>query len=104
MRHKKVEKREPEGDKMYQNVLVAKFINRMMYSGKKTVAEGVVYGAFDIIKAKNQDPLEVFEKALQTKAKTIMISKAIIIPVTALKSPFLFKSIKNPPDNSTQKK
>lgn len=74
MRHKKVEKREPEADKMYQNVLVAKFINRMMYSGKKTIAEGVVYGAFDIIKTKhNQDPLEVFEKALQNVGPKIEV-------------------------------
>lgn len=66
MRHKKVEKREADADKMYQNKLITKFINRMMRDGKKTVAEGLVYGAFDLIKAKhNQDPVEVFEKALQ---------------------------------------
>lgn len=51
---------------MYHNKLITKIINRMMNDGKKTTAEGVVYGAFEILKTKhNQDPLEVFEKALQ---------------------------------------
>lgn len=74
MRHKKVEKKEAEADKMYQNKLITKFINRIMRDGKKTVAEGVVYGAFDLIKTKhNQDPVEVFEKALQNVGPKIEV-------------------------------
>lgn len=74
MRHKKVAKREPEADAVYQNILVTKFINRMMRNGKKTVAEGVVYGAFDIIKTKhNQDPLEIFDKAIQNVGPKIEV-------------------------------
>lgn len=66
MRHKKAEKRIAQPDKIYKNVLVAKLINRIMRDGKKTVAEGLVYGAFEKIKEKGEDPIKVFEKALQT--------------------------------------
>ncbi|RJQ38829.1 30S ribosomal protein S7 [Candidatus Microgenomates bacterium] len=67
MRHKKVEKRKPEADKIYQNKMVTKFVNRMMKDGKKAVAEKNFYDALDLIKEKNSaDPLEVFERALQT--------------------------------------
>lgn len=65
MRHKKADKREIEQDKKYKNVLVAKFINYLMKSGKKTVAQSVLYNTFDFIKSRNQDPLSVFDKALQ---------------------------------------
>lgn len=57
-------KRQIEGDPIYKNVLVAKFINRLMISGKKTTAQNVVYGAFDILKEKGLNPVEVFEKAI----------------------------------------
>lgn len=65
MRHKKVQKRVTEADQIYHSTLVTKFTNNLMRDGKKTVAQSVVYGAFEIIKEKGQDPLEVFEKALQ---------------------------------------
>lgn len=65
MRHAKVVKRVTEADKIYNNVMVSKLINRIMQDGKKTTAERCVYGAFERIKAKEQDPLQVFERALQ---------------------------------------
>ena len=65
MRHKKVEKRKTEPDKIYNNRLVAKFINRLMNDGKKTVAEKILYGTFNIISKKGQDPLKTFEAAIQ---------------------------------------
>ncbi|HLD01286.1 MAG TPA: 30S ribosomal protein S7 [Patescibacteria group bacterium] len=65
MRHKKVEKRTISSDEIYNNLQLAKFINRVMMHGKKTVAQKVVYGALDLLKEKNADPIEVFEKALQ---------------------------------------
>ena len=50
---------------MYNSKLVTKLVNNVMLDGKKTVAQKIVYGAFDIIKEKEQrDPLEVFEEAL----------------------------------------
>ncbi|HSW89113.1 MAG TPA: 30S ribosomal protein S7 [Candidatus Saccharimonadales bacterium] len=68
MRHKKVVKREIQPDKLYKSVLVARFINRIMVDGKKTVAEGLVYAAFETLKAKGEDPLKIFERALQSVA------------------------------------
>lgn len=73
MRHKKAIKRVIEPDKLYGSVTVAKFINRLMKDGKKTVAENVVYQAFDLIKAKGQDPMEVFKKALDTVGPNVEI-------------------------------
>jgi len=71
---KKFKEREIKPDHKYNNVLVAKFINAVMRNGKKTVAEKIVYGAFDIIKEKTKkDPVEVFEKALQTVAPSIEV-------------------------------
>lgn len=53
-------------DPIYGSVLVTKLIDRIMYSGKKTVAEKQVYQAFDLLKTKTgQDPLQVFDQALE---------------------------------------
>ena len=61
-----IAKREVLPDPMYNSKVVTKLINNIMLDGKKTVAQGIVYGAFDIIKEKeNKDPLEVFEAALE---------------------------------------
>lgn len=68
MRKGKAPKRHINGDSRYNNKLVAKFINNLMFDGKKTSAERVMYNAFDLISKKEQDPLEVFEKALQNVA------------------------------------
>ena len=60
-----VAKRDVIADPMYNSKVVTKLINNVMLDGKKTVAQEIVYGAFDIIKEKEQkDPLEVFEAAL----------------------------------------
>lgn len=73
MRHAKVSKRQIEADKIYNNILVAKFINYVMKDGKKTVAERVVYGMFDLIKSQGQDPLETFLKALDSLGPKVEI-------------------------------
>jgi len=66
MRGKPAPKRFIEPDSRYADPDVAKFINYIMKSGKKSVAESVVYEAFDIIKDKTkQDPRHVFNKALK---------------------------------------
>ena len=60
-----IAKREIIPDPMYNNKVVTKLVNNVMESGKKSVAQKIVYGAFDIIKEKEQkDALEVFETAL----------------------------------------
>ncbi|MCX7781909.1 MAG: 30S ribosomal protein S7 [Negativicutes bacterium] len=61
-----VPKRDVLPDPVYNSKLVTRFINKIMLSGKKGVAENIVYEAFDIIRAKTgKDPLEVFEQALK---------------------------------------
>jgi small subunit ribosomal protein S7 len=66
MRRRKAEKREPMADPKYSSRLVSRMINALMEDGKKTIAEGVVYGAFEILKEKTQEPnpLKVFNKAI----------------------------------------
>jgi small subunit ribosomal protein S7 len=58
--------REVLPDPIYNDVRVTKLINNIMQDGKKGVAQGICYGAFDLVKAKtSQEPLEVFIKALE---------------------------------------
>lgn len=53
-------------DRVYQDIEVAKLINKVMKKGKKTTAQKIVYGAFDFIKNKTQkEPLEIFKKAME---------------------------------------
>lgn len=61
-----VPKREIPPDPVYRDVLVAKLINKVMKEGKKTKAQKIVYGAFEIIRQRTKrDPLEVFRAALE---------------------------------------
>ena len=61
-----IAKREVLPDPLYNSKVVTKLINNVMLDGKKTVAQAIVYDAFDIIKEKeNKDPLELFEAALE---------------------------------------
>jgi len=64
-RRREVPKREILPDPKFNNKLVGKFMNCLMVEGKKSVAEKIVYGAFDIIKNKTGgDPLKVFKTAI----------------------------------------
>jgi len=66
MRGKPAPKREIQPDVRYRDLDVAKFMNYIMERGKKTVAEKIIYGCFDIIKEKTkQDPRHVFNKAMK---------------------------------------
>jgi len=65
-RRREIPKREILPDPKYGNSDVAKFVNVLMTRGKKSIAEHIVYGAFDTIKSKSgKDPLEVFSQAVQ---------------------------------------
>ena len=65
-RRKKRENRNIAPDILYNNVIVSKFINKMMSNGKKTIATRIVYKAFEIIKEKTKkDPVEVFDLAIK---------------------------------------
>jgi len=61
-------KREILPDPKFGNVTLAKFMNHVMESGKKSIAEKIVYGALDTIAQRNKEvePLELFEKALES--------------------------------------
>ena len=64
-RRRSPEKRKVLPDPKYKDLVVAKFMNHIMKDGKKSVAEKIVYGAFNIVdKDKKADPVEVFKKAL----------------------------------------
>ncbi|MBX3187248.1 MAG: 30S ribosomal protein S7 [Labilithrix sp.] len=64
-RRREVPKRRIIPDPKYKDKLVSKFTNTLMFDGGKAVAEGILYGAFDVIGERfKEDPLEVFRKAL----------------------------------------
>ena len=64
-RRREVPKRNIIPDPKYKDKLVSKFTNTLMFDGGKAVAEGILYGSFDVITERfKEDPLEVFRKAL----------------------------------------
>jgi small subunit ribosomal protein S7 len=66
-RRREVPKRKITPDPKFRDRMVAKFTNVVMIEGKKSTAEGIVYGAFDVIQSRyKEDPLEVFRKALDS--------------------------------------
>jgi len=65
-RRREIPKREILADPKFGSTDVAKFMNVLMEAGKKSVAERIVYGAFEVITKKGgKDPMEVFNQALQ---------------------------------------
>ena len=74
MARKATPKRIISEDAVYNNVMVAKFINHIMQQGKKTIAVRIVYNAFDIIKEKTKkDPLEIFDSAMENAAPAMEV-------------------------------
>lgn len=73
-RRRIVAKREVLPDPKFGNVTLAKFMNHVMVSGKKAVAERIVYGALDLVKERlSKDPIEVFEEALEHIAPLVEV-------------------------------
>ena len=73
-RRKAAPKREILPDPKYGNLKVAKFMNQIMKSGKKSVAENIVYGGLIEIETKSKkEPVEVFEKALEQVGPTVEV-------------------------------
>ena len=73
-RRHSAEKREIMPDPKYGNAVVTKFMNSVMYAGKKSVAESIVYGALDLIESKTkQQPLGVFQQALDNVMPSIEV-------------------------------
>ena len=74
-RRHRAEKREVLPDPTFGDLTVTKFMNYVMYEGKKAVAENIVYGAFDIItdKRKDQTAIETFHSALDNVAPAVEV-------------------------------
>lgn len=74
MRKKRNYKREHKPDYKFNNVAIGRFINYLMKDGKKSVAESVMYGAFEIIKEKTKnDPVAVFDKAFENVSPLVEV-------------------------------
>ena len=73
-RRHRAEKREINPDPKFGDLVVTKFMNAIMLDGKKSVAETIVYGAFDVVQGKaKQDPLGVFHSALDNVAPHVEV-------------------------------
>ena len=73
-RRHSAEKREVIPDAKFGDVILAKFMNSIMHDGKKSIAEAIVYDAFDIIEQKmRSEPLPVFKQALDNVAPAIEV-------------------------------
>ena len=67
-------RRETMPDAVYNNRLVTQLINKILLDGKKSTAEGIVYGAFDMVEQRSgQDPLSVFKKAMDNVRPTLEV-------------------------------
>ncbi len=65
-RRRRAEKRDILPDAKYGDLAVSKFMNNIMLDGKKSVAEGIVYGAFDLIEQRaSSDPVKLFHEAIE---------------------------------------
>jgi len=73
-RRHRAERREVLPDPKFANMVVSKFMNSIMHAGKKSVAESIVYGAFDVIEGKTkQNPVTIFQQALDNVMPTIEV-------------------------------
>ena len=73
-RRREIVKRDVLPDPKFNNKLVAKFVNSLLKRGKKSTAESILYGAFDIIEKKiKEQPVELFEKALNNVKPVIEV-------------------------------
>jgi len=73
-RRRRADKREIVPDAKYGDLVLAKFMNSLMYDGKKSAAEGIIYGAFDTIQQKTkQDPIQIFHEALSNVSPAIEV-------------------------------
>ena len=108
-RRSKPEKRIPAPDPIYNNVDISKFINRIMRRGKKSLAEKIFYATMEKIKERlNENPIEIFQKALQNATPLLEVKARRIggstyqVPIEvkadrgfALASSWLIASAKN---------
>ena len=73
-RRREVPKRKVTPDPKFHDRLVTKLINVVMLDGKKSTAESIVYGAFDIVQSRaNEDPIKVFKRALDATKPSVEV-------------------------------
>jgi small subunit ribosomal protein S7 len=73
-RRHKAEMREVLPDPKFKDIVVTKFMNQIMRDGKKSVAERIVYGAFDLVETRaKKNPVEVFHNALESVAPAVEV-------------------------------
>ncbi|MFT4359966.1 30S ribosomal protein S7 [Bartonella bacilliformis] len=73
-RRHRAEKREINPDPKFGDLVITKFMNAIMFDGKKSVAERIVYGALDVVKVKAKtDPVALFHQALENVAPHIEV-------------------------------
>ena len=73
-RRHSAEKRQVLPDAKFGDIIITKFMNNLMYSGKKSVAEKIVYGAFELIQKDNgQDPIKLFHEAMSNVKPTVEV-------------------------------
>ena len=92
-RRRRAEKRQVLPDPKFGDLVVTKFMNYVMYEGKKAVAENIIYGAFDILESKRKDqgPLETFHSALDNVARR---SKSVRAASAAPRTKCRLKSVR----------
>ena len=73
-RRHQAEKRQVLPDPKYKDLVVTKFMNQIMRDGKKSVAERIVYGAFELVETRSKkNPVEVFHNALESVAPSVEV-------------------------------
>ena len=73
-RRREIPKRDVPPDPLYNNTLVTRFLRTIMLSGKRSTAEGILYGSLDIIKERTgDDPMKVFKKAIDNVKPTLEV-------------------------------
>lgn len=74
-RRREVAKRSPLPDPKFNSTLLTKFVNTVMFSGKKSIAESIVYGALDVIKKKRptEDAIAIFNQAIDNAKPVLQV-------------------------------
>ena len=73
-RRHRAEKRQVLPDPKFKDIVISKFMNQIMQDGKKSTAERIVYGAFDLVESKaKKDPVEVFHSALEAISPAVEV-------------------------------
>jgi small subunit ribosomal protein S7 len=73
-RRREIVKRDVMPDPKHNNKLITKFVNSLMFDGKKSTAESILYNCFDVIQTKtNQDPMTIFQQAVNNVKPTLEV-------------------------------